>query len=235
MNEQQLSKRLETVASFVDKGAVVADIGSDHAYLPVYLIRQGTAERAIAGEVNKGPLNAAEKQVEKHGLQSVIKTKLGSGLSVLKGETADTVTIAGMGGPLITQILEEGKNELNGVKKMILQPNVAADFIRRWLFQNDWQLTDEAILEEDGHIYEVLVAVRGNPIASYTSNKEKEIWLGPILLKNKNSVFKEKWMRELKQLKKIYHQLEGAVETSDTVNKRKILKQKIGWLKEEFS
>src|SRR5690554_5924572 len=106
MKSEQLSERLKKVASFVEVGAKVADIGSDHAYLPVYLVSRGIATYAVAGEVNEGPLQSARRQVEKNGLQEKIKTKLGDGLEVLEGEDVNTVVIAGMGGPLITHILE---------------------------------------------------------------------------------------------------------------------------------
>ncbi|WP_088035757.1 tRNA (adenine(22)-N(1))-methyltransferase [Evansella clarkii] len=235
MAEIKLSKRLEKVASFVDKGAYVADIGSDHAYLPVYLIKNGIAKKAIAGEVNEGPLQSAIKQVKKHGLENKIQPRLGSGLSVIKGEAPDTVVIAGMGGPLISQILEEGKEDLEAVRKLILQPNVAADSVRRWLIENEWKLTQEAIMEEDGHIYEILTAEKGDPLALYSENTEKEIWLGPLLLKEKNSAFKKKWNRELRQLENIRIQLDKASDSGELLDRKKEVEKKAGWIKEELT
>lgn len=111
MNAQKLSKRLEAVASFVPTGAIVADIGSDHAYLPCYLIHKGIVNKAIAGEVVKGPFESAVKQVKLEGLEESITVRLADGLEAIKEtDGVNTVTIAGMGGPLIVSILEKNQN-----------------------------------------------------------------------------------------------------------------------------
>ncbi|UCZ54518.1 tRNA (adenine(22)-N(1))-methyltransferase TrmK [Bacillus shivajii] len=236
MTKHKLSKRLHKVAFFIKEGASVADIGSDHAYLPVYLIKENIAKYAVAGEVNEGPFLSAQKQVRMNLLEEAIHVKLGNGLAVLEGEKVDTVVVAGMGGPLIRTILEEGKAHLTNVERLVLQPNIAADHIRKWLIDNKWLLIDEALVEEDGHIYEVLVAERGNPLFAYSEDREKEIWLGPILLKYKNSTFNEKWNRELEQLEKIYEIMQSASSDSKEVaNKLDEVKKKIHWLKEELT
>lgn len=234
MDEVQLSKRLNKVVSYVEKGSSVADIGSDHAYLPVYLVRNNIAVKAVAGEVNKGPLLSAQNQIDKCGLGKQIKAKLGYGLAVLEEEDVDTITIAGMGGPLITQILEEGKERLTPIKRLILQPNIAAEKIRRFLLIHQWELKAESILEEDGHIYEVLMAEKGDPLAQYGENLEKELWLGPLLLQEKSSVFLKKWQQELLELKRIQKQLEGASETEELLMKKSEINKKISWLEEEL-
>lgn len=235
MDEVQLSKRLRKVATYVKPGAKLADIGSDHAYLPVYLVRNEIISTAIAGEVNKGPLLSAQNQINKNGLENSVKAKLGNGLAVLEDEDVDTVTIAGMGGPLIAQILEEGKGRLTNVKRLILQPNIAAEKVRRFLFHHQWELKDESILEEDGHIYEVLMAERGDPTVPYGKDIEKEFWLGPYLLREKSTVFLEKWQQELQQLLKIQKQLEGASATEELQRKTGDVKLKIKWLQEVLS
>ncbi|SDY52600.1 tRNA (adenine22-N1)-methyltransferase [Evansella caseinilytica] len=236
MNEQQLSKRLEKVVSYIRQGDVVADIGSDHAYLPVYLIKHGIASRAIAGEVNEGPLRSAEQQVAKHSYQHAIKTKLGNGLAVLEHESVDTIVIAGMGGPLITQILDEGKSRLEAVSRLILQPNIAAENIREWLLDNHWRLIDECILKEDGHYYEIVVAEKGAAEAPYQpESMAKQLWLGPLLLKEKTAVFKEKWLKEKAQLQRIYQQLDNASSSKEIDARKQELAKKIAWLEEELA
>ncbi|SER69863.1 tRNA (adenine(22)-N(1))-methyltransferase [Salipaludibacillus aurantiacus] len=235
MKKDKLSKRLEKVSQFIKEGAVVADIGSDHGYLPVYLTDTGKSPFVIAGDVNEGPLSSAREQIIKHNLNDKIKAKLGSGLAVLEGESVDTVVIAGMGGPLIASILDKDKELLKGVNRLVLQPNVASDHVRKWLFDNGWNLVDEAILEEDDHVYEIAVAEKGNARKNYSSMLEKELWMGPCLLKNKNSAFEKKWKRELAQLEKIDKQLETAVTRPGLREKKQDIKMKITWLKEELA
>ncbi|WP_050615799.1 tRNA (adenine(22)-N(1))-methyltransferase [Bacillus testis] len=208
MNSEHLSKRLHTVVSFIPKGSVVADIGSDHAYLPCYAVNKGIAKSAIAGEVSDGPFTSAQKQVKSEGLEKAISVRKGDGLEVLAypGE-ATCITIAGMGGTLISSILEKGKAKLEGVETLVLQPNIQANNIREWLLQNEWQLTQEEILEEDGKIYEVLVAKRGNPEEPYSAAREMDILFGPFLMKQRNDVFRKKWTHERKHWLQIIEQL----------------------------
>ena len=113
MNSEKLSKRLASVASFVEQGAILADIGSDHAYLPCHLVMEGRISKAIAGEVVKGPFESAVKNVRKKGLTDKITVRLGNGLeAVQENDGVDTITIAGMGGPLIASILHDGSKKV---------------------------------------------------------------------------------------------------------------------------
>ncbi|MCR6110406.1 tRNA (adenine-N(1))-methyltransferase [Bacillus sp. A301a_S52] len=235
MNHEKLSKRLKKVSEHVPFGAIVGDIGSDHAYLAVYLVQSGRCPYVVAGEVNQGPLASAKAHIRSNGLTHKISAKLGNGLEVLENEKINTVVVAGMGGPLITTILEEGKERLDLVERLILQPNVAADHIRRWLVENDWELIDERILEEDGHVYEILVAEKGSGLTPYeTEDLEKQLWLGPYLLKNKNTAFEKKWKRERQQIEKIIKQLELSEKSDVLKEKKQQLSQKMIWLEEEL-
>lgn len=216
MNAQRLSKRLETVASFVPTGAVVADIGSDHAYLPCYLVHNGIVTRAIAGEVVKGPYESAIRQVQLEGLQDNITVRLADGLKAVKeSDRVDTITIAGMGGPLIVSILEKDLEALKSVTRLILQPNIHAKVIREWAMQNHWAILDEVILKEDDKIYEILVLQRGEMKLS-----EQEILLGKQLMVNKSDVFIEKWTKEIENWKRILTSIERADNSTDIVKKR---------------
>jgi len=208
VNSQKLSKRLETVASYIPIGSKVADIGSDHAYLPCYLVHQGIAVKAVAGEVAKGPFESAFQEVRKEGLKESVIVRFADGLDAIEEhDDIDVITIAGMGGPLIASILEKGKDKLRHVTRLILQPNVHAKAIRDWAMAHDWKLIDEAILKEDEKIYEVLVLEPG-PI-HYT---EAELLMGPFLMKNQDDVFIRKWTGELNQWKRILESLKFATE-----------------------
>lgn len=218
VNELQLSKRLQTVVSFIPKGSVLADIGSDHAYLPCYAYLHGYITKAVAGEVADGPFLSAKQQVEKCGLSHVISVRKGDGLQVVAPNEVDCVTITGMGGTLISNILEAGKEKLTSVQRLILQPNVGAHIVRKWLLDNEWELIDERILEEDGQTYEVLVAERGDPYRPYTQLRV-ELLLGPFLLKERNEVFEKKWAMEMKHWQNVIEQLKYA-KTEEAVKKR---------------
>ncbi|MDG5470835.1 tRNA (adenine(22)-N(1))-methyltransferase TrmK [Jeotgalibacillus sp. ET6] len=229
MNSNQLSKRLTAVASFVPKGSVTADIGSDHAYLPCYLIHKKIAVSAIAGEVAEGPFQSALKQVEDDGLKQVINVRKGSGLSVLNIGEVDVVTIAGMGGPLISQILEDGKSKLPGVQRLILQPNISAISIRDWLTRNQWKLIAEEILEEDGKVYEILVAEPSERLIELTY---ADRLLGPFLAKENSAVFQQKWNEEYKQWERILRQLTQAEPSEIIEAKKEELREKMTIVKE---
>ncbi|MFJ8236922.1 tRNA (adenine(22)-N(1))-methyltransferase [Ureibacillus sp. NPDC094379] len=228
MNAQKLSKRLELVASFVPTGAVVADIGSDHAYLPCYLIHKGIINKAIAGEVVKGPYDSAVRQVRAENLTDKITVRLADGLAaVQESDHVDTITIAGMGGPLIVTILENGKDALKSVTRLILQPNIHAKVIREWALEKGWAILDEEILEEDGKIYEVLVLQRGNMTLT-----EEEILLGKLLLANKSDVFIEKWTKEIDNWVRVLNSIEKAEPSPDIIAKREELHRLITLVEE---
>lgn len=211
------------VAGFVEENAVLADIGSDHAYLPTYLVKKGVVEKAIAGEVVQGPYDSAVKNVRREQVADKITVRLANGLQAIQQEDGvDTVTIAGMGGPLIAKILEEGQVHLSTVKRLVTQPNIHAEAIRQWAVAHDWHIVDERILKEDHKIYEIVVLEKG--AAKY---KELELLLGPILMKEKNPVFQEKWQREIKQWKQILKSLEGASEEEAIQKKRNQLTTQI--------
>lgn len=206
LNAQRLSERLTRVASYVFQGAIVADIGSDHAYLPCFLIHQDLASKVIAGEVAKGPYDSALNHVKEEKLEQSISVRLANGLQAIHiDDQVDTITIAGMGGPLISTILEQGKDRLSTVSRLILQPNIHAKAIREWALLNSWKLSAEEILKEDDKIYEILVLEKGTMKLS-----ETELLLGPYLLKERNTVFKEKWNKEATEWKRILHAIKSA-------------------------
>lgn len=230
-----LSNRLRIIAEQVPGGSRLADIGSDHALLPAFLAENQRISFAVAGEVNQGPYEAASKQVKDAGLESVISVRKGDGLAVVSPGEVDTITIAGMGGNLIVHILSEGKSKLQGVHRLVLQPNVGEEVVRRWLHGNGWALAGETILEEDDKIYEVLTAVpagqaedadavyRPFPLEGFgTVTGDLIFRFGPYLLREASDVFVEKWRRETAKLRKIAEQLNRS-ETEEAAQKRETL------------
>lgn len=223
MDTIRLSKRLLAVASYVEKRAVVADIGSDHAYLPAYLIKKGIINQAIAGEVAEGPYQSALNNVRRQGLMDNVKVRLADGLfAIEKSDHVDIITIAGMGGTLIASILEKGNERLHDVQRIITQPNIHAKAIRKWAVENGWKILNEKILKEDGKIYEILVLEKGNSLYD-----ELELLAGPILLTERNDVFYEKWESEINQWTQVLNSMENAKETPEIIKKKEQLKRDI--------
>ncbi|REB10002.1 tRNA (adenine-N(1))-methyltransferase [Sporosarcina sp. BI001-red] len=219
MNAKNLSERLRLVASFAKQGTVLADIGSDHAYLPCWLIQEGQISRAIAGEVVKGPFESAKRNVAKEGLTDNIVVRLANGLqAILPEDGVETVTIAGMGGSLIASILENDPERLTGVKRIIVQPNIHAMAIREWAVRHSWGIVNEAILKEDHKIYEILVLERGEQ-----SYKSEQLLMGPILLQERSDVFQEKWIGELNEISRVINVLTQSAQSEEAKVKRKQL------------
>ncbi|GAF24635.1 tRNA-m1A22 methylase [Bacillus sp. JCM 19047] len=230
MNTSQLSHRLERVASYAAGFNVLADIGSDHAYLPCYLCLNDYSLKAIAGEINEGPYQSAWKQVRLSQLEHQIDVRKGSGLNVLhQGEEVDVITVAGMGGPLIASILDEGKDKLIKVKRLVLQPNVASHAVRKWLMDHQYRIVAEDILEEDEKIYEIIVAEPSVATVSYT---ETELWLGPLLKQHQTSVFKKKWEHEKTSWKRVLKQLQLGNKSIELEQKQADLNRKIAMVEE---
>lgn len=234
MNNIKLSRRLSLLLEQIPAGATVADIGSDHALLPLAAVQTRRAERAIAGEVNPGPFRAAQKAVQDAGLGDLISVRRGDGLAVLQPGEADCITIAGMGGSLIAAILQRGaeQGKLTGVRRLLLQPNVGEDILRRWLLESGWVLTAEGLLEEDGKRYEVLTAEPEAPEAGRTNDAlyadaakaggakpysmETLLLMGPWLIRQQGPVFVDKWEDEIRKLERIFQSLsKSELESAD--------------------
>lgn len=229
---KHISKRLQLIASFIPEGAYFADIGSDHAYLPTYFCLHDEQARAIAGEVNEGPFNRAKAVVESYRLTDVIDVRLGNGLNVLHNEQIDCVIIAGMGGSLMTSILEDGKHKLKNVNRLILQPNIDEYSVRKWLLENNYKLIKEHIICENTHFYEILVAVLDdNEENVYDKAKiEKQLLFGPFLLNEKSTPFIKKWESQYKKINWTINEMNKAREPN--INKINSFKRQLTWIKE---
>ena len=218
-----ISKRLELVASFVPQGAILLDVGSDHAYLPIELIERGQIESAIAGEVVEGPYQSAVKNVEAHGLKEKIQVRLANGLAAFEeADQVSVITIAGMGGRLIARILEEGLDKLADVERLILQPNNREDDLRIWLQGHGFEIVAESILEESGKFYEILVVEAGQMKLS-----SSDVRFGPFLSKEVSPVFVQKWQKEAEKLEFALGQI-----PEKNLEERQVLVDKIQAIKE---
>lgn len=182
----ELPGRLAALAIHVPAGSVLADIGTDHALLPVFLLKNGICPRAIATELNNGPFLAAEEAIGQSGLKELIETRQGDGLQVLRPGEAQVIVIAGMGGNTIRGILAEAPQVLERVERLILQPMADAGDLRLWLCQNGWKIADEELVEENDRVYVVIVAEHGLEATADPLLLE----LGPRLLEKRDPLLK---------------------------------------------
>jgi tRNA (adenine22-N1)-methyltransferase len=199
--------RLERVAANVPAGARLADIGSDHGYLPVALMRRGAIAAAVAGEVAATPFHAAERTVRDNALQQHISVRLADGLAAI--EPADAITaisLCGMGGETIRDILDSGRAHLSGQERLILQPNGGEQPLRQWLMDNGYRIVREELLQENRFYYEIIVAERAEPLI-YTA---QQLYFGPLQMQARSPQFLGKWQRMLRQKHKTLASFEQA-------------------------
>ena len=207
MNEHTLSLRLERVAANVPVGARLADIGSDHGYLPVALMRRGLIAAAVAGEVAITPFHAAQRTVRDNDLQPHISVRLADGLAAIQpGDGITAISVCGMGGETIRDILDNGKAHLRGKERLILQPNGGEQPLRQWLMDNGYSILHEELLRENRFYYEIIVAERAAPVR-YTP---EQLYFGPLQMQARSPLFLAKWQRLLGLKRKTLAGLEQA-------------------------
>ena len=152
--------RLCAIAGMVTKGNRLADVGCDHGYLSIYLVEERIVPSAIAMDVRPGPLSRARENISRYGLEDYIETRLSDGLTKLEPGEGDTLVIAGMGGPLMERILNEGAKVREGFQELILQPQSDLPHFRHFLSEIGWEIVREEMIKEDGKFYPMMKAVR---------------------------------------------------------------------------
>lgn len=174
----KLSPRLTVVAGFVPRGVVVADVGTDHAYLPAYLVENGICPAVVATDVHQKPYQSALNTVEQAELGNKIAVRLGDGLKCLQPGDVQVVVMAGMGGGTMCRLLEASPGVVAGLSRLVLQPMDDAPQLRKWLVSHGWQLVAERLVDDNGHLYLVLVAEPGRSEVL----DELALMVGPRLL-----------------------------------------------------
>ncbi len=233
MNKLPLSPRLKTLYDITPVCNCFADIGTDHAYLPVYLCKNNKCKTAIASDIVKGPLERATATIKKHNMEGRISVRLGGGVSTIEKNEADVVLIAGMGGLIIADILRDGKDVLKTVKEIILQPMTAVSDLRECLYNNNWKIDKEYLVKDNGKLYNIMTV-------SYTEDKldytETDICVGRHLIDEKPELFEEYLDRKILKLNKKISGL--SLSTSDdaeeSLRKAKDMLEKITEIKESL-
>ncbi|MBR2590254.1 MAG: SAM-dependent methyltransferase [Clostridia bacterium] len=199
-----LTPRLQAIADYAQKGKVLADIGTDHAYIPVYLIEQGIIPAAFACDIRKGPLENARKTANKYGIDS-IEFVLSDGLQGLenRADAFSQIVIAGMGGELIAEILSKSPWCADKHYHFVLQPMTRASFLRKWLYQNGFEILQESVAKEHNKLYNIM---KVRYCAKFSALSEVQALLGFVNDKSDAAALRE---AELKRLNKIYESLKN--------------------------
>lgn len=222
----QLPPRLSAIAGFVPSGKRIVDIGTDHALLPVHLLQQGICPGAVAGDVSAGPYEVAREAIAAAGLAEQIAVRQGDGLAVVGPGEVQVAVIAGMGGGTIRDILAAGIDQAAAMERLILQPMVDAGALRLWLVTKGWRLAEETLVEENGVIYEIIVAERG---------REEEtdpllVEIGPRLIERRDPLLKKTLAHQISSLKRIIFNLAKST-SPEALHKKTELLAKLGEMK----
>lgn len=226
----ELSGRLKLIAQMVPECNIVCDIGTDHAYIPIYLLNNKKCKKAIASDIRVGPINVAKKNIEKYKLLDKIEMRVGDGLDVIKKNEEDVIIIAGMGGILIKEILEKNIDKAKKAKILILQPMYAVEVIHEWLCNNGFEVYDEKLVKEEYKIYDVIVT-------KWTGKIQKKdtlyYYIGERLFENKDPLLKIHIKNKIKQLDKIINEMEN-IKQGDLTKKNSIKRKEYINLKGKY-
>lgn len=226
----ELSKRLKAVAELVTPGMRLADVGTDHGYIPIYLTEAGVIPSAIAMDINKGPLERAKEHIREHGLEGKIQTRLSDGLKNLQMNEADCMIAAGMGGGLVIRILSEERDTAGLLKELILQPQSEIDSVRKYLTEEGYRIVAEDMVYEDGKYYPMMKAVPCMAGAGEIPYSEEELEFGRVLLQQAHPVLGQFLEREME----IQNRILSALESQESVRAKKRMEEisyRIEWIR----
>lgn len=222
-----LSQRLQAVADLVGETGVVADVGTDHGYIPVFLVSSGKAKRAIAMDVNEGPLARAKEHIRQSGLEAQIEARLSDGLAALQPKEAQAIVIAGMGGALMARILADGRKVARTAKHLVLQPQSELYFFRRFLLEEGYRIVEEDMVYEDGKFYSMMAVETVSPgmQANMGEMTDTELAYGPLLLAGSHPVLKQYLLRQREQKQKILENLRKNARQDASERKMQLTKE----------
>lgn len=217
----ELSKRLQAVADLVTAGLRVADVGTDHGYVPIYLVENKKSPSAIAMDINKGPLKKAEENIALHGLGDYIETRLSDGVCKLKDGEADSIIIAGMGGGLVIKIMQAAERLQDTVKEWVLQPQSELWKVRQYLAESGYRIVEEDMVLDEGKFYPMMKVKKEQP-EEYNFT---ELCYGKLLLQKKHPVLKQFLDRELQIKEEILEKLDTVNSESGAGRKEEVKKE----------
>ena len=200
-----MSKRLDKIASYVKQGVGVADVGTDHGYIPVMLCRRGYEGNIIGTDINEGPLNKARRSLMEADFEDKVTLMLCDGLDGVEPESVNTIIVAGMGGDTITGILDRAEWCAREDVRLILQPVTKPEILRYWLINNEFKITDEALVKENGTVYQIICARPG--ISEKYS--DAELFIGKPAKLRSDELFSEHLATHIKRFSSAISSLEN--------------------------
>lgn len=224
----ELSKRLAWIVKKIDKANVIMDVGTDHGYIPIYLVKNNIAQRVIASDINKEPLKKAKINASLESVIDKIDLRLGGGLCPLKKKEAEVVLIAGMGGNLIRDILENDINKVKDLKYLLLQPAQNPEILREYLYKNDYEILDEDICLDENKYYEIFKVRYKREEHVQLDNIFYEI--SPFMLNKKIPLLKSYIETKIQKNKKIMEFIKESTEPA--ITRKNLLREKNDKLEE---
>lgn len=206
-----LEGRLKLIGDKVPECGVVADIGTDHAYIPIYLMQKGICQKAVASDVRTGPVQVANRNITKYKLNDRIETRLGSGLSTIDENEADVIIIAGMGGTLLAELLEADVKKACEAGALVLQPMNDLDVVRKWLYDHKFDIYDEEFVAEGNKIYCVLCARYDGKDRAYGNF---QLHVGEKLISGRDQLLLPYCQMKVRQINRVLKQLEAMEDNS---------------------
>ena len=213
----KLSNRMKYIADMVTPGKVVADIGCDHAFISIYLVKEGISKGGLAMDIAAGPLENAKKNIEMYGVADKVKTRISNGMDDLEKDESDAAIISGMGGPLIIDILSRGISKLSEGYELILSPQSEIEHVRHFLRESNFRVVDEEMMIEDGKYYNIIKAIY---LGNATDDEEADTNIlydryGKLLIQKKSPVLLRYTEERIEKLEGIYCKL--SKETGDSI------------------
>lgn len=223
-----LSDRLKTISEMIDNNTkTIVDVGTDHGYIPIYLVKNKKINYAIASDINKGPVEKAKLNIKNYNLENMINCRLGGGLTTIKKNEVEVAIIAGMGGNLIRDIIENSLDIFKKLDYVILQPVQNPEVLKEYIYSKGYDILDEELVKEDGKFYEIF-KIRYNNNIKEIENIYYEI--SEILLKKKHPVMKEYLNFKLEKYIKICDGLK--LNSEGSISRKKELEFKVSKIKE---
>lgn len=228
-----LKGRIKFIANMIPECTILSDIGTDHAYIPIYSVKNQKCKKAIACDIGEGPVAVANRNIRQHGMENRVETRLGSGFKPIAEEELDVCVIAGMGGVLIREILEEDVKKAKKANKLIIQPMNCIELVREWLYLNGFEISDEGLINEGFRIYNVIAAQWTGKIV------EKEpvyYYIGEKLIEKKDPLLKKYINRRIELVDKVLIEMSAMKDQdSSLISDQKNIRNEIDALLERIN